>query len=309
MTNFRDYREKSQEKEKEYTSRIVLSLFRHGEKEKNPPEGKTGDAEVRLTPAGRKGALAKGNLFRLPEEGIGQALAKGSPRKRAQETAAFVMAGKEETITGDETLEEMKEKLDKGRAYGSKIGTDPRLDFSMGEGEFTTGLMAAAKAGNLLEWMVNESDDLAKKTHEAKGTTYSRAARDVAEIVAKYYRASNRFDELVGDKGYADTMQRFLGSHQTVTECFLAKIVERSRDKAKRDKLVAAMKNGFDFVDGYQVEIQNNDGERKMYIRFQKQDKDGKILLSFDDEILPEDLAWIIQEGEELDLDTVSESK
>ena len=183
------------------------------------------------------------------------------------------------------------------------------MDFSTGEGEFKAGLMAAAKAGNLLEWMVNESDDLAKKTHEAKGTTYSRAARDVAEIIAKYYKASRRFDELVGDKGYADTMQRFLGSHQTVTECFLAKMIERSRNRAKRDKFVEAMKNGFDFVDGYQVEIQNDDGKRKMYIRFQKQDKNGKILLSFDDEILPEDLAWIIQEGEDLDLDAIPESK
>ena len=61
---------------------------------------------------------------------LNQAVAFGSPRKRAQQTSAYAMAGKSlDTITGSESLEELKEKIDKDLKVGSKIGSDPRLDF------------------------------------------------------------------------------------------------------------------------------------------------------------------------------------
>jgi len=60
--------------EKEYSSKIELHFFRHGEKEKG--EG-ISDEEIRLTPAGRIKAMAK-----IRPLTISQAVAFGSPRKR-----------------------------------------------------------------------------------------------------------------------------------------------------------------------------------------------------------------------------------
>jgi len=299
------------EREKEYTSRIVLSFLRHGEKEKAPPPGEeaAGDTAVRLTPAGRKGALKAGAAFRLPEESMAQAVAKGSPRLRAQETAGLVMAGAKKAITGDESLEELREKIDGDRKYGSKIGTDPRLDFSAGSGEFGKQMMAAFKAGRLMEWLVNESDDVARKTHEKEGSSYSRSARNVAEIVDGYYRAAKRFDQLVTDKDYEDTMQRFMGSHQSVTECFLAKAIEMVDGKGERDAFIEAInKAGFGFVEGFQMEIKTfQGGDRRMLIHFQKKDADGKILYEFTGGFGPEQIKEIINEGKKLDEDTKKE--
>ena len=68
---------------------------------------------------------------------INQSMAFGSPRKRTQETASLIMSGKLEEITGTETLEELKEKLDKDLPLksGSKIRVDGRLNF---EADFTS---------------------------------------------------------------------------------------------------------------------------------------------------------------------------
>jgi len=295
--------EATSEKEKPYSSRIVVSLFRHGEKEKLPPPGKEGDIEVRLTPGGRKGAMETGDVFRLPEKGMAQAVAKGSLRKRAQETAAFVMAGEQETITGDETLEEMKEKLDRGRKYGSKIGSDPRLDFDGGADDYRKPMEASYVEGRLMDWLVNKSDELAIATHETVGSTYSRMARNIAEILERYLKSAKRFDQLVREKKYADTMQRFLGSHMSVTECFLAKAIEKTKGAKERDKFIANLKKGgFGFVEGYQAEITSRTGaEPRMELHYQKKNDKGDVVFEFHQAIGKEVLDEIIKEGEKLD--------
>jgi len=287
------------ETEKSYRSRVVLSIFRHGEKEKTPPPGKTGDEEVLLTPAGRKGAIEKGDIFRLPEEGMAQAVAIGSPRKRAQETAAFVMAGEEETVTGEETLEELKKKLDGGKTYGSKTGTSERLNFDMGSGTYEEQMMKAFKSGKFIEWLAKESDSFAESVNELKGSTYSRSAGNVAELVKNYLRAGKRFDELVKTKKYADTMQRFLGTHQSVGECFLAKVIEKTAGLEEREKFLQLIGTGFGFVEGFQIEIDTpkQGNEPKIKLFFRRRGKDEKDVYEFHTEITPELLDEIIEEG------------
>ncbi len=292
------------EAEKAYRSRIVLSVFRHGEKEKLPPAGKTGDDEVLLTPAGRKGAIKSGEMFRLPEEGMAQAVAIGSPRKRAQETAAFVMAGEEEMITGDESIDKLKEKIDRGLKMGSKIGASEQLNFSGGSGEFEKEIMGAFKAGKLIDWLVEESDAAAEKYHDKNGSTYSREARDIAELIQRYVRASRRFDDLVQTKKYADTMQRFLGTHQSVGESFLAKVIEKTKGVKERDAFLKAMgSTGFGFVEGFQIEIATpSKGEdRQITLTYRRPAKDGKDGYEFQSQLSKELLEEIVKEGEALE--------
>jgi len=86
------------------TSKIDLRFFRHGEKE--PSVSGKPDEEIQLTEKGRGQAIKK-----TEDEDISQSLAFGSSRKRAQQTAGLVMAGKLDEITGNESLDELKQKI------------------------------------------------------------------------------------------------------------------------------------------------------------------------------------------------------
>lgn len=77
--------EENKESKETITSKIVLQFFRHAEKEL--VEGKT-DEEIELTDTGRKQAIEKSE-----DNNISQSVAFGSPRKRTQQTAGFVMGG------------------------------------------------------------------------------------------------------------------------------------------------------------------------------------------------------------------------
>lgn len=293
------------EQEPEFRSRIALSFFRHGEKEKFPPPGLSGDAEVLLTPSGRKGAIERGEAFRS-ERGIVQAVAKGSPRKRTQETAAFVMAGSEEMITGQESLDELKAKIDEGRKLGSKIGTDRRLDFDTGSGSFEKAFLEAFKAGRLMPWLIHESDALALEVGETAGSTYSREAGNVAAIIVKYARVAPRFDQLSHDplKKYQTVMERFLGTHQSVCESFLAKVIEKTRGPKERDEFIGAIGGtGFDFVEGFHADIDTlKEGEApRIRVAFEKKSADGKVQYRFEEIVDMKILEEMIAEEDELD--------
>ena len=158
--------------EVEPTSKIILHFMRHSDKEKNADKS---DAEQALTPKGRKMAKEKALKTNLK-----QAVAFGSPRQRTQETAGLVMAGSEDEITGNETFEELKDKLDAGLKVGKKIGADERLNFGEDAStEYYKVMLDHFKKGNLLDFLVNESDELAKKYDDKKTFTYSRSAKEI----------------------------------------------------------------------------------------------------------------------------------
>lgn len=306
--------ESKMDAEKEYSSRIVLSFFRHSEKEKTPPEGKTGDEEILLTEKGRKLAIDQGDVFRLPEDGIAQSVAFGSPRKRAQETAMFVMAGGEDTITGQESIGELKEKINEEVAHGSKISTDKRLDFSTGGSEFEKAFMQAylSKDTSFMEWLVNESDTLAIAAHDKEASSYSRSAGNVAGIVSKYLGIAKRFDEIVDKKHdqYSDTLQRFFGSHQSIPESFLAKVIEKTQGVEGRNVFLKSISDkGFGFVEGFQMEMRNKDGEQdpELIMHFNKKDAQGNTAYEFHKTIDPLVIREIIEEGKKLDQETQSQ--
>ena len=261
------------------TSTIDLRFFRHAEKESDKNKG---DEEIELTETGRMQAIEKSE-----DDDLSQSVAFGSPRKRAQQTAGFVMGGQLPEITGDENLEELKEKLDKELKVGSKIGIDKRLDFNLDlSTDFGKRALEAFKNGQYLKFLVEESDTLAQSLQDSTEETYGRQAGRVAEIVKKYLKVARRWDELVQEesKGYEDTLKRFLGTHQGVTESFLAKIIEQTKGKVERDTFVSALGNqGFDFAEGFDVKIETvNDKTRNIRISFKKE-KDGQIIFEYDE--------------------------
>ena len=273
----------NKEQIKDYTSKIELVFMRHDEKEND--KTKSGE-EVRLTLAGKMHAKEKAE-----QDDIRQLVAFGSPRKRTQETAGLVMSGKLEEITGMETLEELKEKLDKDLPLksGSKIRVDDRLNF---EADFTSNygkkVLDAVKNEKYLKFLVEDSDRLAREENDDKSSTYTKQAQAIASIVEKYYDIAPRFNELVQDedKGYEDTMKRFLGSHQGILESFLAKIIEKTKGVEERDKFVQVLNNqGFDYAEGFEIDIKNKEwGEPSIHLLYKKE-KEGKTIFEFDEDL------------------------
>lgn len=273
------------EAKEKFSSQIRLRFFRHSEKEAKK-EGQT-DEEIRLSAEGKKLSARKADI-----KDISQAVAFGSPRKRAQETAGLVMAGKLDEITGEESLEELRAKVDNDLKVGSKIAMDKRLDFTLdSKSEYGKKVHGAFAEKKLLKFLIEESDQLAKELKVEGQTTYSGSARDIAQIIKKYLKIAPRWDSLVRDKEreYDPTLDRLMGSHQSVPDCFLAKVIEKTKGVSERDKFVQALGNaGFDYVEGYEVNITTEDEkEPKVHIGYKKE-KNGEAIFEFDEDISPE---------------------
>lgn len=267
-------RELTTESEPKVSSEVVLHLFRHDKKGK-ASEGQA-DQDVRLTDEGRNHAAQFGDSA----TNIRQSIAFGSPRERAQETAAFHMAGGQEEIAGDETFEELHAKLDAEFTLGKahKVGVDRNLDFTAIEGTpVGDGCNDAYARGITLEWMVQESDKLAGEVEDTDNSTYNRSAAQIAKIILKHVQVSGVWDKLVESGRYEDKkLERFLGSHQTVPESFLAKVVELTRGINERDRFVDVLgKNGFGFSEGYDIKIVRvNTGHPSIHISYHRVNED-----------------------------------
>lgn len=321
----RDYGPSYIEQEKregEYHSRIVLNFFRHGDKPKAEP-GQP-DEEVRLTPAGREQARAVNADLYAKGASADTTLAMGGPRERSLETAAWAMTAHTDDLTGDETLEELRDKLDtekhdrlklkpdhedyeSSKIFGSKLGVDSRLNFEAGSAEYKAAEDKAYGPDHRgLRWLVDESDELAKKEGDPNLTSYSNSAAAVAEMIKKYEKIAPHFDNLVDtykeQNRTEDTLQRFFGSHLSVPDAFLAKLIENNEGVEERDRFIAALDNhGLDFVEGFQAEIKTETpgGKPTVEIHYQKKDKDDKVIYEYNKVLDDKVLDQIIQQAEE----------
>ncbi|MFA6445785.1 MAG: histidine phosphatase family protein [Candidatus Paceibacterota bacterium] len=283
----------------QFSSKIELRFLRHDEKEKDPTKS---DTEIRLTPKGKLNAKAQADEEVYEAEHLAQTVAFGSPRKRAQETAGLVMAGALDDITGTESLEELKTKINTltGLKYGSKIHADKRLDFIIGESEYATAGMEAFKNGQFLRFLVDKSDELAREAGDEVSFTYTRGGMGIAQIIQKYLKISERFDELVKkeDSKYKKEMDRLFGTHQTVQECFLLKVIEKIQGVDGREQFMKAVGNtGFNFSEGFTCDVVTTlDGEKKIHVVYKKDGKIPEENYVFDAEI-PAEIVNQIAEG------------
>ena len=258
------------------SSTIDLHFLRHSIKSKDKYED---DRMVPLTEAGAQ--LAKDNAYQ--DVNLAQAVAFGSDRIRAQQTAGLAMAGVHDEIVGNETPEELKEKLKNGNTFG-KIAVDDRLDFKDDEStplgkKFTEAL----GQGKYLKFTIEDSDRLAKELGDTSGAHYSRKAADVAQVVEKYLKVAPRWNKLVNEKKidgtneqkYQQTLERYLGTHQGMQESFLAKLIEKTEGLAKRDAFVQVLGDkGFDYMEGFETKIvTKSTGESTLFVSYESKDK------------------------------------
>ncbi|MFA6463505.1 MAG: histidine phosphatase family protein [Candidatus Paceibacterota bacterium] len=282
-----------------FRTKVVLDFFRHDEKDPNKVEPIKPDEEVELTPKGKLDAKGHAKI-----EDTTFAIATGTDRKRARQTAIYHMAGKNEAVTGEETYEELEQVVNKGREYGSKIVTDNRLNFTV-EKNTPFGKVAFERffKGEYLKFLVEESDQFSKEVGNTEESTYSSLAGNVAELVKKNIAVSRNFDQLYQSKSEEERktneLQRFFGSHQGVTESFLAKLIENIKGVEERDKFVKILKNrGFDFSEGFEIDILNKDTEEEPKIKISyRKEVEGEEPFIFEEEIPSELIDQIILEG------------
>jgi hypothetical protein len=275
----------------EKESKIVLHFFRHSIKEKSSKS----DEEVDITKEGAELAASKAS----ENTNIEQSLAFGSSRVRTQETAALVMAGKkiEETPQAREVIDELNKNLN----IGSKVGVNENLDFKENEdSEYYKELLSASTEGQYLKYLVEQSDNRAKEFKDDYNVTYSKQAKQIAQIIEKYIKILPRWNELVSDlnKKYDPKLERFMGTHLGIGECFIAKIIEKTKGIEERDKFVEVLKNiGFNFVEGFDIEIIKKPNEQLpiIHLKYSKE-KDGIELFKFDENIEQNLLNEIINE-------------
>lgn len=266
------------EKEPNIKSVITLDFFRHSKKEKTDKS----DEEILLTDEGKLLAKEKSS----PETKIRQSLAFGSPRKRTQETSMLKMAGSNNEITGNENFEELKSKLNRDLKIGSKIGIDKNLDFKEDiNSEYYKEALSSFSKGNYFKYLVEESDKRAEELGDKISFTYTRQAQQIAKVIEKYLKILPRWSDIVLDnkfnnekEEYSKTLERFLGTHQGITESFLAKVIEMTDGTKKRDEFVRALDNlGFDFVEGVKVYLVDVKGKNpKIFIDYIHDNKNDK---------------------------------
>jgi hypothetical protein len=210
------------------------------------------------------------------------------------------MSGKIDKVTGEEDLGVLKEKLNEDLGTGSKIGVDERLNFYFDDSsEFGKASLEAIEKGEFIKFIVEKSNEIAEKLNDQKADTYDRIASNIAKIIKKYIDIAPRWNELVKDesKKYEDTLRRYLGTHQGIAEPFLAKIIEKTKGISERDAFVTTLNNqGFDYVEGFAVEIDTlEDGKEKVRISFKKE-KDGKVIFEFNEIVSKELIESLIIE-------------
>ena len=282
---------RSPEMEKQIETKIILEFMRHGKKEDDKTKA---NEELMLTPEGKAQAVAKGKeLGPQPEVSI----AWGSPRKRSQETAVHVMLANEE-IDPDASLEEMEKLIAKEIKIGKKIIEDERLNFNI-EGPAGEEAEAAFKRGEYVPFLVKESDKLAIELDDKASSTYTTQAGNVAEIIERYTKIGDNFNRIASktDKyeKFGNQLERYLGTHQGVVECFVAKVLEKTEGIEKRDEFVKSVGGGFGEAEGIHIEIINSGSDQKIKIDFGI--NGNKESIGIDKEILES----IIKEREEFE--------
>ena len=273
---------------------IHLEFFRHDDKAK-AAEGQP-DTTVRLTEKGRKHASEVGKE-KNPNPEV--AVAFGSSRERSVETAMRQMLADQPEIGEDTTLEDIKELVAGSVKVGRKDMVDERLNF-VWEGQFKDAAMDHyVNKKDYLLFAVEESDDLVRKLKDHSSTSYSRQAAGIAEIVRRYLEILPNFQRLVADNPdkylkFQNELQRFLGSHATVTESFLMKVIEKTKGRDDVMKFIESLpdKNGFGFSEGFSLDLVGDETGTDIVLKYKDQQW----------ELTPELIDEIIKDKEALDL-------
>ncbi len=265
-----------QENKLEQMPEVVLHFMRHSTKEKAPEKE---DKDVLLSAPGRELAAGK---FEEPMD-MRFAHTMGSPRVRTHETVA---------VAATKNPEANPEDLGIG-----KMRITEKLDFILDEkSQYGAKFHEVFNAGTALPWLINESDQLAKETGDTYQSTYSRMAGNIAGLIYKTYLAASRgakiLEQSQNEGNETNNFERILGTHGTLPESFLLKLVDKMHGAEARDKLLKTIGTGFGVTEGFDVKLSKKDGQEQIRITYKKGE------YTFDEIVPATTLEEIIKEGE-----------
>lgn len=260
------YKESLELREKEgIETRVVLEFMRHGQKENDKTKA---NKELGLSEEGRIQADAKGEKLRPQTE---MAVGWGSPKGRTQETVYRAMLA-EKGLSPEASLEEIEKIVSQELKVGKKMTVDERLDFNV-KGPVGQEVLDAFKAGRGLAYTIFESDRRAVETGDKESSTYTRFAANIAELIVRYLKVSENFNRMASQtdkyEKFGNQLERYLGTHQTIVESFLAKILEKIYGSEKKEEFVKNIGEGFKETQGIRVEIVKKGQAQKIIITFE----------------------------------------
>lgn len=254
---------------KKKVTKIVMEFMRHGKREKGATPSEDENPDLRLTLTGRVQADARGRELNPQAE---VSLGWGSDKTRTKETFFHVM-GKKLGIEVEDTFEDIKEKIKKLQPVGKKMIQDERLGFSVG-GPIGEDAAKAYYEKRYMPWLIQESDALALEKKDEISSCYTRTAGKLAEILLRYIEVGNNFQRLIAEDAnrkyeqYGNRLERYLGTHQGVSESLVAKVLELTWGEETKNAFVKSVGAGFDEIEGVRFEIVNRGKEQKILMTY-----------------------------------------
>ncbi|MEI8096637.1 MAG: hypothetical protein WCG73_00870 [Candidatus Moraniibacteriota bacterium] len=257
--------------------KLVLRFLRHSKKERVLEEVE--DKDIPLSVEGRDLAAIK---YETPLD-FRYGHVVGSPRIRTQETGAVAATQNSETILEDLGV--------------GKVRVDESLDFFVDDTLYGKRFHKAYAEGNLMSFIVHESDIIAKETEDVSSSTYSRMAANIARIIYRNFEIASRGASVLAQSENTENKQndfeRIIATHAGIQESFLFKVVEVIKGREEREALLSLIgETGVDFTEGFDVILSKENGEEKIRIVYKK----GEYV--FDEVVSADSLKRIIEEGE-----------
>lgn len=259
------------ERKEVFKPEIRLEFLRHDRRE--PATEEKPDEKSRLTAEGRKHATEMGKTKSpSPETGF----AYGSPRERTQEAAMRQLLANEGWVSDETTLEEISDEIKKRLPYGKKLSVSEKLNYKTDANPKFAEVYNQhySKTKDTVPFLYYDSDRLVKELGDADDYSYTRLAANAAEFVKKYITILPRWREILekNPQKYAggSEMQRFLGTHSTIGESFLLKIIERTEGAEAARQFIEDLpdKNGVDFSDGISIVLGFEGEKPKVKVSF-----------------------------------------
>jgi broad specificity phosphatase PhoE len=243
--------------------RLHMHIFRHGKKDGGHDVTPEVDMAMALKPEGRIQAHEKGVELKTAGGAI-----SGSSRARTRETAMHVAHANNPEVTGEESYDELVEKL----GITPWVNKAFDMPFSKDDPNFPI-INQKSDEGIFFKWAAEEADR-ALKDGDASKTIYGIQARKVAAVVDRFATIASKMAdraERAKERGEdAETeREQVMGTHAGVNESFVAEVLRRMHGDEERQKMLNILPNGVSETQGSDIDIVATSGEEpRVHILF-----------------------------------------
>jgi hypothetical protein len=234
---------------------LILRIIRHGEKAGGNWNPDDEDYLIPLTEEGRENAH-KRHIAGAPK----QALAFGSGRVRANETAARALVGENPEIENTPEYTELEKEINKDVPLGSKIRNDERLDMAFVKQDEVHERLE--ERGNEVGYLKALDEDYVS-AENSRETVYGKQVENLSDILLEHVQKATNWKRLVEKKPgeYENTLVRYLGTHGGVLDAFVAEVLASLHGKDARADFIERFPNCIPYAASCDIEIVPSDND------------------------------------------------